>query len=140
MQLLSLIVLRILWSVFLFSWIWHAATGKLINPLHPFNLLLMACGLAAATTVWIPRPAFRMTAGVCGVLAMGLMLFQLWALISMFAQFDRAPNFEATIGPFVFQGTAALFVLLGIPVMLLLASITLLVSEFLAPAGDKGSG
>jgi hypothetical protein len=121
-------ILRAVWLLLLFAWIWNLSSGRAVQPLHPFNIILTAVVLIGTLTIWFSAHAARLLSSICGVIAAVMMGYQFWVVMTMFTG-DTDVQFRASFGPFDFEGIAARAIV-WLPTLLLLGlSAALLFDE-----------
>lgn len=134
MRTINTFILRALWLLLLFAWIWNLVAGRVGQPLHQFNVLLTAAVLIGALAIWSPAPRAKILSSICGVVAAVMMALQFWAMMSMLAMFNRSGSdikveYRASFGPFHFDGLVGQLIT-WLPLLLLLVlSAVLFFSE-----------
>lgn len=140
MRTISTYILRALWLLLLFARIWNLAAGRAAHPLHQFNVILTAAVLIGALAIWFSAPRAKILSSICGVVAAVMMAFQFWVMMSMFTLFNTSSDikiqYQASFGPFRFDGIAAQLIT-WLPLLLLLVlSAVLFFSEIRSGDSD----
>lgn len=120
-------ILRAVWLVLVFSFGWGILSGSAVQPLHPFNLVLVAFVAVGSLTIWLSPRSAKIVSGVCGVLVAGMMIFQCWRLLTMFTS-DAEVHLRARFGPFELEGMLAHLAIWLPPLLLAIFSVWLVLS------------
>lgn len=121
-------LLRAAWLVLVFSWGWSISSGRAVQPLHPFNLVMVALVAVGSLTIWLSSRSAKIVAGVCGIVVAVMMIFQFWGLLTMFSS-ETAVSFRAWFGPFELEGMLAHLAIWLPPTLLIVFSVWLVFSQ-----------
>jgi hypothetical protein len=121
-------ILRAFWLLLLSAWIWSLATGRAVQPLHSFNIILSAAVFIGTLTIWFSAHTARLISSICGVVTAAMMGFQFLIMMNMFTS-DTHVQLRASLGPFEFEGIVAQLIIWLPPLLLLGLSAVLLFDE-----------
>jgi len=123
MKKYALIITRVIFIYWALPWIWSFATGSLIRPLHPVNLLFSLTLILGVICVWRKNSVFQLIAGASGVIASLAVLFQFSLLVY---SFPSGGTYSTHFGSLEFEGAIALAITLIPPVLLCVCAAIIL--------------
>ena len=140
MRTVSIFILRAVWLLLLFAWIWNLAAGRVSQPLHQFNVILTAAVVIGALAIWSSAHRAKILSSVCGGVAAVMVGLQILAMMSMLTVFNSSSDLKiqlrASFGPFQFDGIVAQLITWLPPLLLLVLSAVLFFSEIRSGDSD----
>lgn len=123
MKKYALIITRLIFIYWALPWVWSFATGSLIRPLHPVNLLFSITLILGAICIWRKSTVFQLIAGASGVIASLAVLFQFSLMVY---SFPSGATYSTHFGSIEFKDAIALAIILIPPVLLSICAAIIL--------------